>query len=144
MVRSSRSEPFSTCRSRAALWEHGIGPGRLEPRCIVGGQRDGGGGKAGSVWGGERLAASRAAQGQWSGFSQPDSRDRTLEPRVAVAPVRRAVPAAAAARVEAADSFAGRDSSSPAAGRFEVRLLGAVGEPVEARGPGLHPDSGTS
>lgn len=61
-----------------------------------------------------------------------------------MAPVRRVVPAAATARVETADSFAGRDSSSTTAGRFEVRLLGAVGEPVEARGPGLDPDSGTN
>lgn len=61
-----------------------------------------------------------------------------------MAPVGRVVPSAATAGLETADPFAGRDVGSTTASRFEVRLQGAIGEPIKSREPELDPDSGTS
>lgn len=61
-----------------------------------------------------------------------------------MAAVGRVVPSAATAGLEIAEPFAGRDGGSTTASRFEMRLQGAVGEPIKSREPGLDPDSGTS
>lgn len=120
------TELFPSCRSRAALWEHGIGPGpRREPRYFVGGQKNGGARKADSVWGGEGLAAVRGALGRSPGFSKPGPCGRTLEQRVSMAPFGRVVFAAATAGLEGADPTARRDGGFTTAGRIEVRLAGS-------------------
>lgn len=128
MVRANRlqPEPLPSGRSRAALWEHGIGPRpRWEPPCTVGGQEDGGAREAHPVWGGEGLAAVREAPGREPGFSQPGPRGRIPGQRVPMAPVGRVVPAAATVGLEAADAVAGRDGGSTRAGRTEVRVVAA-------------------